>query len=78
MSMHVTGYDGPIALPYAVKLGVAEQGKLLNEVAELVDAGRIRSAVTDVAGKIDAVILRRVHAQIENGTARGKIVLAGF
>ena len=57
---------------------MAEQGKLLNEVAKLVDAGRIRSTATDVAGKINAATLRRVHAQIESGTARGKIVLEGF
>ncbi len=31
---------------------MAEQGKLLNEVAALVDAGRIRSTATEVAGKI--------------------------
>ncbi|MGB0560837.1 MAG: zinc-binding alcohol dehydrogenase family protein [Spirulinaceae cyanobacterium] len=57
---------------------MAEQGKLLNEVATLVDAGRIRSTATEVAGKIDAATIRKVHAQIESGSARGKIVLAGF
>ena len=57
---------------------MAEQGKLLNEVSALVDAGRIRSTATEVAGKIDAATLRAVHARIESGSARGKIVLAGF
>ncbi len=57
---------------------MAEQGKLLNEVAALVDDGRIRSTATEVAGKIDAAALRGVHAKIESGTARGKIVLEGF
>lgn len=57
---------------------MAEQGKLLNEVAALVDAGRIRSTATEVAGRIDAATLRAVHARIESGTARGKIVLEGF
>jgi len=57
---------------------MAEQGKLLNEVAALVDEGRIRSTATEVAGKIDASTLRAVHARIESGTARGKIVLEGF
>ncbi len=57
---------------------MARQGQLLNEVAALVDAGRIRSTATEVAGKIDAATLRRVHAQIESGSARGKIVLEGF
>ena len=57
---------------------IEEQGKLLNEVADLVEAGRIRSTATDIAGKIDAKTLRAVHAQIESGTSRGKIVLEGF
>lgn len=57
---------------------IAEQGKLLNEVATSVEAGRIRSTATEVAGKIDAATLRKVHALIESGQARGKIVLAGF
>lgn len=57
---------------------IEEQGKLLNEVAALVETGRVRSTVTDIAGKIDATTLRAVHAQIESGTARGKIVLEGF
>lgn len=57
---------------------IAEQGNLLNEVAALVDAGRIRSTLTQVAGKIDAATLRAVHAEIENGSARGKNVLEAF
>ena len=57
---------------------IARQGELLNELSSLVDTGRIRSTLTDVAGKIDAKTLRVVHAQIESGTARGKIVLEGF
>ncbi len=57
---------------------LAKQGQILNEVAVLVDAGRIRSTATEVAGKIDAATLCKVHAQIERGTTRGKIVLEGF
>lgn len=57
---------------------MARQGQLLDEVAALVDAGRIRSTATETAGKIDAATLRRVHAQIESGSAHGKIVLEGF
>jgi len=57
---------------------MAEQGKLLNEVSALVDAGHIRSTLTEVAGKIDAATLRAVHARIESGSSRGKIVLEGF
>ncbi len=57
---------------------MAEQGRLLNEVSALAEAGRIRSTVTEVAGRIDAATLRAVHARIESGSARGKIVLEGF
>ena len=57
---------------------MAQQGHLLNQLAALVDAGRIRSTATEIAGKIDAATLRRAHAQIESGSARGKIVLEGF
>ncbi len=57
---------------------MARQGQLLDEVAALVDAGRIRSTATETAGRIDAATLRRVHAQIESGSAHGKIVLEGF
>ncbi|MEL0637486.1 zinc-binding alcohol dehydrogenase family protein [Marinomonas sp. TI.3.20] len=55
-----------------------EQGKLLNQVAALVDAGKIRTTLTEIAGKINAQNLRKVHARIETGQARGKTVLAGF
>ncbi|MEP2774797.1 MAG: zinc-binding alcohol dehydrogenase family protein [Luteolibacter sp.] len=57
---------------------MAEQGKLLSEVAALAESGKIRSTATETAGKIDAATLRKVHALIESGTARGKIVLEGF
>ena len=57
---------------------MAGQGKLLNEVAALVDAGRSASTATEVTGKIDAQTLSAVHARIESGSARGKIVLEDF
>lgn len=55
-----------------------EQGRLLDEVARLVDAGRIRTTVTEVMRPIDAANLRKAHAILESGRARGKIVLEGF
>lgn len=57
---------------------MAEQGKLLAEVASLVDAGRIRSTVNENFGAINAQNLRRAHALIESGQAKGKLVLQGF
>jgi NADPH:quinone reductase-like Zn-dependent oxidoreductase len=57
---------------------IAEQGKLLNEVARLVDSGALRSTVTERFSPIDAAHLRQVHRLIEGGKARGKLVLEGF
>ena len=57
---------------------IAEQGALLAEVAALVDAGRVRTTANASFGTINAANLRRAHALIESGTARGKIVLEGF
>jgi NADPH2:quinone reductase len=54
------------------------QGILLNEVAKLVDAGRIRTTLTETIPAINAQNLRRVHERIESGRTIGKIVLAGW
>ena len=54
------------------------QGDLLGEVARLVDAGEIRTTLTETYGTINAANLKRAHALIESGTAKGKIVLEGF
>jgi zinc-binding alcohol dehydrogenase family protein len=55
-----------------------EQHRLLTEVAQHVDAGQLRSTRGEHFGKIDAANLRRAHALLESGKARGKIVLEGF
>ena len=55
-----------------------EQHKLLAEVARLVDAGELRTTLGEHFGRIDAANLRRAHAVLESGKARGKIVLEGF
>jgi NADPH2:quinone reductase len=57
---------------------MAEQGALLNEVARLVDGGTLRSTETERHAPISAANLMRVHALLESGRARGKIVLEGF
>jgi zinc-binding alcohol dehydrogenase family protein len=57
---------------------MAEQGKLLDEVARLVDAGTIRTTFAESYGVISAANLRRAHALIESGRAKGKIVLTGW
>ncbi|WP_128255399.1 zinc-binding alcohol dehydrogenase family protein [Falsirhodobacter deserti] len=57
---------------------IGEQGKLLNEIATLIDDGRIRTTLTETLQPINAANLAKAHALIEAGTARGKIVLEGF
>ncbi|MDZ5452962.1 zinc-binding alcohol dehydrogenase family protein [Labrys sp. ZIDIC5] len=55
-----------------------EQGKLLNEVATLIDGGRIRTTLSQVLRPINAENLKQAHALIESGRAKGKIVLESF
>lgn len=54
------------------------QHKLLNEAADLIDAGVIRTTLADNLGPINAANLKKAHALIESGKAKGKIVLQGF
>lgn len=55
-----------------------EQHRLLNRVADLVDAGTLKTTLGEHYGTINASNLRRAHALLESGTAKGKIVLEGF
>ncbi|AOR80339.1 zinc-binding alcohol dehydrogenase family protein [Novosphingobium resinovorum] len=57
---------------------VAEQGRLLDEVAKLVDQGAIRTTLTQTLSPINAANLIAAHRQIESATTRGKIVLEGW
>jgi hypothetical protein len=44
----------------------------------MIDAGVLRTTLADHFGTISAANLRRAHALLESGKARGKIVLSGF
>ncbi|QRE75959.1 zinc-binding alcohol dehydrogenase family protein [Methylobacterium aquaticum] len=57
---------------------IGAQGELLDEVARLVEAGRLRTTLAEHFGPINAANLRRAHALLESGRAKGKIVLEGF
>jgi NADPH:quinone reductase len=57
---------------------MGEQGALLGEVSKLVDAGRLKSTITDRLSPINAANLKQAHALLESHRARGKIVLEGF
>lgn len=57
---------------------MVEQHKILNNVSELVDKGDVVSTFGESLGPITATNLKRAHALVEGGRARGKIVLEGF
>jgi NADPH:quinone reductase len=57
---------------------MGKQGRLLNEVAALVDAGRIQSTMQINLGNINASNMKKAHTLVESGKTIGKIVLHGF
>lgn len=57
---------------------MAEQHRILTEVAALVDSGVLRTTLRQELGSIDAANLRRAHAAQESATTIGKTVLTGF
>jgi len=57
---------------------VQAQGDLLNEVSQLVDAGKLRTTLSENFGTINAANLKRAHALLESNRAKGKVVLEGF
>lgn len=57
---------------------MAEQGKLLNELSQLIEDGVIVSTCNDVVQPINAKNLRHVHQRLEKGKTIGKIALANW
>lgn len=55
-----------------------EQHKLLNRVSELIDQGVLKTTFGEHYGRIESANLKRAHALLESGKAKGKIVLEGF
>jgi zinc-binding alcohol dehydrogenase family protein len=55
-----------------------KQHQLLNRIADLIDAGTLKTTFGEHFGTINAANLRRAHALLESGKAKGKIVLEGF
>ncbi|MBR0753605.1 zinc-binding alcohol dehydrogenase family protein [Bradyrhizobium jicamae] len=54
------------------------QHHLLNDVADLIDKGVLRTTLDQTFGTINAANLKRAHALLESGKSRGKIVLEGW
>jgi zinc-binding alcohol dehydrogenase family protein len=57
---------------------LGEQGRILNEVSGLLDAGLLRTTLAHEGGAINAANLKRLHENTESGSALGKQVLVGF
>ncbi len=75
LSVH---WEMMFARPVWQTADMIEQHKLLNHVAELVGAKKIRTTLSENLGTINAANLKRAHAMIESNQTRGKIVLSGF
>ena len=54
------------------------QHEILNEVAGWVDAGQVRTTMTEHLSPINAENLRAAHARLESGQMIGKLVLSGW
>jgi NADPH2:quinone reductase len=59
-------------------LDMIGQHNLLNDVADLVDKGVLKTTFDQSFGTINAANLKRAHALLESGKSRGKIVLEGW
>ncbi|MFT7372695.1 MAG: zinc-binding alcohol dehydrogenase family protein [Oleiphilaceae bacterium] len=57
---------------------MAAQQMILNEVSRLVDAGELKTTLTEHYGKINAENLAKAHQTIQTGSMLGKLVLEGF
>jgi NADPH2:quinone reductase len=55
-----------------------EQHKLLNQVADWLDAGKLRGTLKETLSPINATNLRKAHQKLESGTMVGKLVLKGW
>ena len=57
---------------------MAEQGRILARVAQLIDAGELKSIQREALSPINAANLREAHRRLESGASIGKLVLAGW
>ncbi|WP_261815379.1 zinc-binding alcohol dehydrogenase family protein [Vibrio gallicus] len=55
-----------------------QQHVILDKVANMIDAGQIKTTLGEHFGTINAQNLKRAHGLLESMQARGKIVLEGF
>ncbi|WP_296251919.1 zinc-binding alcohol dehydrogenase family protein [uncultured Stenotrophomonas sp.] len=55
-----------------------EQHRILTRAASLIDAGELRSTLSERLGTINAEHLRQAHRQLEAGSTIGKLALEGW
>jgi NADPH2:quinone reductase len=55
-----------------------EQHRLLNQVANWLDQGKLRCTMRETLSPINAQNLRKAHEKLESGTMIGKLVLRGW
>jgi len=55
-----------------------EQHRLLNTVADWLDAGKLKSTLRETLTPINAANLRKAHEMVESGSMIGKLVLKGW
>lgn len=55
-----------------------EQHKLLNQVADMLDSGKLRGTLKETLSPINGANLRKAHEKLESGTMIGKLVLKGW
>lgn len=57
---------------------MGEQGRILDRVAALIDAGELKGIQRETLSPIDAANLREAHRRLETGSTIGKLTLAGW
>ncbi|RWC51091.1 MAG: zinc-binding alcohol dehydrogenase family protein [Mesorhizobium sp.] len=67
-----------MARPVFQRPDMAEQGAILRKLAQLVDAGQVRTTLAKRLGPASANALIQAHRDIEAGSVNGKIVFEGF
>ena len=55
-----------------------EQHRLLEQVADWLDSGKLRGTLKETLSPINAANLRKAHEKLESGTMIGKLVLKGW
>jgi zinc-binding alcohol dehydrogenase family protein len=71
-------FEFMFARPRYETADMIRQHEILDEIADLVDAGRIRTTIAKKLSPISASTLREAHALSESGKTIGKIVLEGW